>query len=79
MALPSFPLQTIPCTEGACLHAHPANPCTCTACHGVGHGHIQATEYETGKARFAARTQAAGGVFAALALAGGLATDDEEW
>jgi hypothetical protein len=38
--LPSAPaLHTAPCTEGACLHATPGLPCTCTDCHGVGHGH----------------------------------------
>jgi hypothetical protein len=74
-----LPTDTTPCTEGACLHAHPAGPCTCTACHGTGHGHITVTAWELGRAKHSIRTEAAGGVFAALAAAGGLATDDEEW
>jgi hypothetical protein len=71
-----------PCTEGACLHADPARPCTCTACHGTGHGHATAVAHEVqvdaARARYA-ETYKTTEPFAFLAVGGGLGTDDEDW
>ncbi len=55
--LPAFPLPETLCTEGACLHADPTRPCTCTACGGHGHGHATVT---ADQAYYAARRAAFG-------------------
>lgn len=73
------PTTEIPCTEGACLHADPTRPCTCSTCHGTGHGHTVITEQELGRAKYTIRTTGQGGTLAALATAGGLYVPDEEW
>ena len=68
-----------PCSHPSCAHADPASPCVCTFCVGAGHGWITARIQDAARARCADRIAKAGGVFATLAIAGGLAEDDEEW
>jgi len=76
-ALPA-PAATVVCTNASCVEANTHRDlCECTACDGEGHGLAFMATYNRGLASMEARIEKAGGVFAMLATAGGLAADDD--
>ena len=73
----TLPATATVCTNKSCLEADTHRDlCECTTCDGDGHGLAFMTAYDRELANMATRIDKAGGVFAMLGAAGGLASDD---